>query len=89
MGERVIRLRAIAMCDIRFNHCPVFEYNGDTDMFEMLDDSEFSYPPVCIVEDDDFIVAIVEGNELDPSDRVVKLVDKKDVYDVIASMDSR
>ena len=56
------KIRAIYIGDIRFNQCPVFELNLDTNYFEMLTDKEFRYEKEVVEKDDDFLVFIVENH---------------------------
>lgn len=59
-----LKIRAIYIGDVRFNQCPVFELNMDTNYFEMLTDKEFRYEKEVVEEDDDdeFLVFIVEND---------------------------
>jgi uncharacterized protein YlaN (UPF0358 family) len=54
------KLRAIYIGDVRFEECPVFELNKETDHFEMLKDKDFRYPRECVEEDKDFLIFEVE-----------------------------
>ena len=54
-------IRAIYIGDVRFNECNVFEYNGETKMFHMINDKEISYPFEVVMSDKDFIVFITDG----------------------------
>ena len=54
------KIRAIYIGDVRFNQCPVFELNTDTNYFEMLIDKEFRYEEEVVEEDDEFLVFVVE-----------------------------
>ena len=56
------KIRAIFIGDVRFDQCPVFELNTDTNYFEMLIDKEFRYAKELVEEDDDFLVFIVEND---------------------------
>ena len=56
------KIRAIYIGDIRFDQCPVFELNLDTNYFEMLTDKEFRYEKEVVEEDDEFLVFIVENH---------------------------
>lgn len=57
------KIRAIYIGDVRFNQCPVFELNMETNYFEMLMDKEFRYEKECVEEDDDFMIFTVENNK--------------------------
>lgn len=56
------KIRAIYIGDVRFDQCPVFELNTETNYFEMLIDKEFRYEKECVEEDDDFLIFKVEDN---------------------------
>ena len=56
------KIRAIFIGDVRFDQCPVFELNPDTNYFEMLIDKEFRYAKELVEEDDDFLVFVVEND---------------------------
>ena len=56
------KIRAIFIADVRFDQCPVFELNPDTNYFEMLTDKEFRYAKELVEEDDDFLVFVVEND---------------------------
>ena len=60
MGE--IKIRAIYIGDVRFNQCPVFELNEETNYFEMLDDKDFRYPKECVEFDEDFYIFEVKDD---------------------------
>lgn len=47
--------------DIRFDQCPVFERNEETNYFEMLVDKEFSYEKEVVENDDEFLLFEVEN----------------------------
>lgn len=55
-------MRAIYIGDVRFNQCPVFELNMETNYFEMLIDKEIKYEKECVEEDDEFLVFVVEND---------------------------
>lgn len=57
------KIRAIYIGDVRFEQCPVFELNKETNYFEMLIDKEFKYEKECVEEDNDFLVFEVENDE--------------------------
>ncbi|GEN84515.1 hypothetical protein SLU01_28270 [Sporosarcina luteola] len=52
--------RAIFIGDVRFDQCPVFELNSETNYFEMIIDKEFRYLKEVVEEDDDFLVFEIE-----------------------------
>ena len=56
------KIRAIYIGDIRFDQCPVFELNTETNHFEMIIDKEISYEKECVEEDDDFLIFKVEND---------------------------
>lgn len=58
----MVKIRAIYIGDIRFDQCPVFELNMETNYFEMLIDKEFRYEKECVEEDDDFLLFTVEND---------------------------
>jgi uncharacterized protein YlaN (UPF0358 family) len=55
-------IRAIYIGDVRFEQCPVFELNVETNYFEMLIDKEFRYEKECVEEDSDFLIFKVEND---------------------------
>ena len=55
------RIRAIYVGDVRFDQCPVFELNVETNYFEMLIDKEFRYEKECVEEDSDFLIFEIEN----------------------------
>lgn len=57
------KVRAIFIGDVRFDQCPVFELNNETNYFEMLVDKEMRYEKDVVEEDDDFLIFEIE-NEL-------------------------
>ncbi|MGF7058468.1 hypothetical protein [Brassicibacter mesophilus] len=56
------KIRAIYIGDVRFDQCPVFELNVETNYFEMLTDKEFRYERECVEEDSDFLIFKVEND---------------------------
>ena len=56
------KIRAIYIGDVRFDQCPVFELNMETNYFEMLIDKEFRYEKEVVEEDDEFLVFVVEND---------------------------
>ncbi|KAA0955445.1 hypothetical protein FQ087_12580 [Sporosarcina sp. ANT_H38] len=54
------KIRAIFIGDVRFDQCPVFELNNETNYFEMLIDKEMRYEKEVVEEDDDFLVFEIE-----------------------------
>lgn len=48
--------------DIRFDQCPVFELNQETNYFEMLIDKQFNYEKEVVENDDEFLVFVVEND---------------------------
>lgn len=54
------KVRAIFIGDVRFDQCPVFELNNETDYFEMIIDKEVRYKKVVVEEDDDFLIFEIE-----------------------------
>ncbi|KGR78772.1 hypothetical protein [Ureibacillus sinduriensis] len=57
-----MKLRAIYIGDVRFDECPVFELNEETNYFEMLNDKEMRYERQCVEEDEDFLIFKVEND---------------------------
>lgn len=64
-----IKQRAIYVGDVRYDECPVFELDNDTNQFIMIGDSEMRYDSEVVYSDDDFQVFSVK-------DDTVRLVDK-------------
>ena len=56
------KIRAIFIGDVRFDQCPVFELNVETNYFEMLIDKEFRYEKEVVEEDNDFLVFEIEND---------------------------
>ncbi|TKI47878.1 hypothetical protein [Lysinibacillus tabacifolii] len=56
------KIRAIYIGDVRFDQCPVFELNVETNYFEMLIDKEFRYEKEVVEEDHDFLVFEIEND---------------------------
>lgn len=56
------KIRAIYIGDVRFEQCPVFELNEETNCFEMVVDKEFTYEKECVEEDSDFLIFEVEND---------------------------
>lgn len=56
------KIRAIYIGDVRFEQCPVFELNEETNCFEMVVDKEFRYEKECVEEDSDFLIFEVEND---------------------------
>ncbi|MEK5068714.1 hypothetical protein [Sporosarcina sp. FSL K6-1508] len=56
------KIRAIFIGDVRFDQCPVFELNTETNYFEMLIDKEMRYEKECVEEDDDFLIIKVKND---------------------------
>lgn len=56
------KVRAVYIGDVRFDQCPVFELNVDTNHFEMLIDREFRYEKECVEEDSDFLIFELEND---------------------------
>ncbi|MFD1928921.1 hypothetical protein ACFSFY_12840 [Sporosarcina siberiensis] len=54
------KVRAIFIGDVRYDQCPVFELNNETDYFEMIIDKEVRYEKVVVEEDDDFLIFEIE-----------------------------
>lgn len=72
-----ISLRAIYIGDLRFLECPVFEYNEEKEVFEMIVDRESAYPKDFVAADDDFLVFLVEQDS-------VKMIDKDKAFNLIS-----
>ncbi|MGG0668656.1 hypothetical protein [Sporosarcina koreensis] len=56
------KTRAIFIGDVRFDQCPVFELNSETNYFEMIIDKEFRYLKEVVEEDNDFLVFEIEND---------------------------
>ncbi|MCK1998784.1 hypothetical protein MPH47_16420 [Psychrobacillus psychrodurans] len=54
------KIRAIFIGDVRYDQCPVFELNNETNYFEMLIDKEMKYEKEVVEEDDDFLIFEIE-----------------------------
>ena len=54
------KIRAIFIGDVRFDQCPVFELNNETNYFEMLIDKEMRYEKEVVEEDDNFLIFEIE-----------------------------
>lgn len=54
------KVRAIFIGDVRYDQCPVFELNNETNYFEMIIDKEVRYGKVIVEEDDDFLIFEIE-----------------------------
>ncbi|MEK5068532.1 hypothetical protein [Sporosarcina sp. FSL K6-1508] len=54
------KIRAIFIGDVRFDQCPVFELNNETNYFEMIIDKEFRYDKEVVEEDEDFLIFEIE-----------------------------
>lgn len=57
------KVRAIFIGDVRFDQCPVFELNNETDYFEMIGDPELKYLREVVEEDDGFLIFDIENDE--------------------------
>lgn len=57
------KIRAIYIGDVRFDVCPVFELNFETNYFEMIKDNEIKYEKECVYEDSDFLIFEVENDD--------------------------
>lgn len=74
-----IKIRAIYIGDVRFDFCPVFELDEDTEEFIMLSDKEFRYDKDAVYEDEDFLVfEVTPGDEDDDEIGTVNPI-KKDL----------
>lgn len=56
------KIRAIFIGDVRFDQCPVFELNNETNYFEMLIDKEMRYEKEVVEEDNDFLIFEIEND---------------------------
>lgn len=61
--DQMKKMRAIFIGDVRFDQCPVFELNRETDYFEMIGDPEFKYAREVVEEDGDFLIFEIENDE--------------------------
>lgn len=57
------KIRAIFIGDVRFDQCPVFELNAETNDFEMISDKEITYEKVVVEEDPDFLIFEIENGQ--------------------------
>ena len=57
------KIRAIYIGDVRFDVCPVFELNFETNYFKMIKDNEIKYEKECVYEDSDFLIFEVENDD--------------------------
>ncbi|PID16709.1 hypothetical protein CSV63_02140 [Sporosarcina sp. P34] len=57
-----MRIRAIFIGDVRFDQCPVFELNNETNYFEMIIDKEIRYEKVVVEEDEEFLIFEIEND---------------------------
>lgn len=65
------KIRAIYVGDVRFNNCPVFELNVDSNQFVMLSDDMFRYDKELVMEDEDFYVFnITEDGDIGNVERI-------------------
>ena len=55
-----MKIRAIFIGDVRFDQCPVFELNTETNYFEMIIDKEIKYEKVVVEEDEEFLIFEIE-----------------------------
>lgn len=66
---------AIYSGDVRFDFCPVFELDEDTEEFIMLSDKEFRYDKDVVYEDEDFLLfEVTTGDEDDDEIGTVKIL---------------
>ena len=54
--KKDLKIRAIYIGDVRFDNCPVFELNTETNQFVMLSDNDFKYDDLAVYDDKDFLV---------------------------------
>ena len=54
------KIRAIFIGDVRYDQCPVFELNNETNYFEMLIDKGSKYEKEVVEEDNDFLIFEIE-----------------------------
>lgn len=57
-----MKVRAIYIGDVRFDQCPVFELNTETNNFEMIIDKEIKYEKVVVEEDEEFLIFEIEND---------------------------
>ncbi|MEN2766089.1 hypothetical protein [Ornithinibacillus xuwenensis] len=55
-------IRAIYIGDVRYNECNVFEYDNQTKMFQMINDKDIAYSFEVVMEDEDFIIFLTNGD---------------------------
>ncbi|MEK3981511.1 hypothetical protein MKY37_21100 [Psychrobacillus sp. FSL K6-2836] len=63
------KIRAIFIGDVKFDQCPVFELNNETNYFEMLIDKVMRYEKEVVEEDNDFLIFEIEKD-------IAKLIEK-------------
>lgn len=56
LEKKDLKIRAIYIGDVRFNSCPVFELNTETNQFVMLSDNDFRYDDLAVYDDKDFLI---------------------------------
>ncbi|ARF15527.1 hypothetical protein [Sporosarcina ureae] len=57
-----MKVRAIFIGDVRFDQCPVFELNNETNYFEMIMDKETRYEKAVVEEDEEFLIFEIEND---------------------------
>ncbi|WP_303971234.1 hypothetical protein [Sporosarcina ureae] len=57
-----MKVRAIFIGDVRFDQCPVFELNNETNHFEMIIDKEIKYEKAVVEEDEEFLIFEIEND---------------------------
>ena len=67
-NKKDLKIRAIYIGDVRFDSCPVFELNTETNQFVMISDSEFIYDDLTVYDDKDFLVFEVYKESSDNTD---------------------
>lgn len=77
-------IRALYIGDVRYSESPVFEFNKEEGVFEMLGDKEFRYPVEDILEDDDWMVFEIRhrGNIEDGEVRYIGRSELRDILRV-------
>lgn len=64
-NKKDLKIRAIYIGDVRFDSCPVFELNTETNQFVMLSDNDFRYDDLAVYDDKDFLVFEVYKEEIE------------------------
>lgn len=83
-NKKDLKIRAIYIGDVRFDSCPVFELNTETNQFVMISDSEFIYDDLTVYDDKDFLVFEVYKESSDNSNDC--LDENEEIYEEIETV---